>query len=125
MPLLDLMIDPRPERRVQTSQPKLNVRLVDGHDAPTTPLPAALVRRGAVRLLFKRLTARHDADAAPIVDADQSVSTANCVLMRRNHIGKSKCYRIDQPDFWYLRITKRTQIGNVCLSPSNSIIASF
>jgi len=40
-----------------------------------------LVSRGKVRLLFKRLTAQHDADAAPLFDPDQSVSTVNCVLM--------------------------------------------
>jgi hypothetical protein len=38
---------------------------------PLYSLPAGLVRRGAVRLLFKRLTAQHDANAARLIDPDQ------------------------------------------------------
>jgi hypothetical protein len=53
------------------------------HSAARSPLPAALVRRGTARLLFKRLMARHDADAASLFDPDQSVSTVNCVLIGR------------------------------------------
>ena len=49
-----------------------------------------MIGRGVGRLFFRwGLTAQHDADAARLVDPDQSVSAVNCVLIAPPIIGNN------------------------------------